>query len=81
MFEIGFAAQKLSEFSIQSRKVAFGHLCQRRCKSLPLGRSKSRPVCAAPWGVMPSSSKHVPRRVGRQADMTVCWVLARFDLL
>ena len=55
--------------------------CQRRCKSLPLGLSKSRPVCAAPWGVMPSSSKHVPRRVGRQADMTVCQVLARFDLL
>ncbi len=29
MFEIGFAAQKLSEFSIQSRKVAFGHLDPR----------------------------------------------------
>ena len=39
--------------------------CQRRRKSLPLGRSKSRPFGAAPWCVMPSNSKHVPRRVGR----------------
>jgi endonuclease YncB( thermonuclease family) len=43
--------------------------CQRRRKTLPLGRSKSRPRDVAPWGVMPSSSKHVPRRVGRQANM------------
>ena len=46
--------------------------CQRRRNNRPMGRSKSRPVCAAPWGVMPSSSKHVPRRVGRQADMVLC---------
>ncbi len=39
--------------------------CQRRGKNLPLGRSKSRPLGAALWGVMPSSSKHVPRRVVR----------------
>ena len=39
--------------------------CQRRRKNLPLGRSKRRPHDAAPWGVMPSSSKHLPRRVGR----------------
>ena len=42
--------------------------CQRRRKNLPLGRSKSRPLGAAPWVVMPSNSKHVPRRVGRQAN-------------
>jgi fructose transport system permease protein len=45
------------------------YMCQRRSKNLPLGRSKSRPLGAAPWGVMPSSSKHVPRRVGRQANL------------
>ena len=38
--------------------------CQRRIKILPLGRSKSRPVWGAPWYVLPSNSKHVPRRVG-----------------
>ena len=43
--------------------------CQRRRKNLPLGRSKSRPLGAAPWSVMPSNSKHVPRRVGRQANL------------
>ena len=42
-----------------------GEDCQRRRKNLPLGRSKFWPVGAAPWGVMPSNSKHVPRRVGR----------------
>ena len=40
-------------------------VCQRRRKNLPVGRSKSRPLGVAPWGVMPSSSKHVPRRIGR----------------
>jgi len=39
--------------------------CQRRRNNRPAGRSKSRPVGAAPWGVMPSNSKHVPRRIGR----------------
>ena len=43
--------------------------CQRRRKNLPLGRSKRRPHGAASWGVMPSSSKPVPRRVGRQANV------------
>lgn len=42
--------------------------CQRRRNNLPLGRRKSRPLCAAPWGVMPSNSKHVLRLVGRQAN-------------
>jgi len=41
-------------------------VCQRRRKTLPLGRSKSQPLGAAPWGVMPSSSKNVPRRPSRQ---------------
>ena len=48
--------------------LGFTHECQRRRKSLPLGRSKSRPLCAAPWSVRPSNSKHVPRRIGRQAN-------------
>ena len=43
--------------------------CQRRRKNLPLGRSKSRPLGVAPWSVMPSNSKQVPRRVGRQANL------------
>jgi len=29
--------------------------CQRRLNNLPFGRRKSRPLCAAPWGVMPSN--------------------------
>lgn len=55
--------------------------CQRRRKFLPVGRSKSRPFGAAPWGVMPSNSKHVPRRVGRQANLMLGYVLAVRDLL
>ena len=43
--------------------------CQRRRKSLPVGRSKSRPFDGAPWCVMPSISEHVPRRVGLYAKL------------
>lgn len=56
-------------------------LCERRCNNLPLGRSKSRPLGAAPWGVMPSKSKHVPRRVGRQVNKVMCSGLACLALL
>jgi transposase len=43
--------------------------CQRRFKNLPLWRSKSRPLGWAPWGVMQSNGKHVPRRVCPWANM------------
>ena len=35
----------------------------------------------APWGVMPSKSKHVPRRVGRQVNKVMCSGLACLALL
>lgn len=43
-------------------------LCQRRFKS--------RQLCGAPWGVMPSNSAHAPRRVGRQANL-LCYTNRR----
>ena len=52
-------------YSAAIGKAISPSLCQRRRKNLPVRRSKSLPFCAAPWGVMPSNSKHDPRRVGR----------------
>ena len=62
----------LAEQTPDNKTISIDATCQRRRNNLPLGRSKSRPLGYAPWGVMPSSSKHVPRRVGRQANLMIC---------